>query len=238
MQIRGLIKFSLIDFPGRLSCVVFVGACNMRCPFCQNPHLVFDPESQPEIPHDQFFAFLDNRKGKLDGVVITGGEPTLFAELPEFAAKIKAMGFDVKIDTNGTNPEMISYCHQAGTVDYLGLDFKAPLEKYIDATRCHSDNAAELFSQNVTYAVEQNIPMTVRTTVHQSLLSEKDLKQMRAELDGFGISQWTLQQFNAVDVIDEELSAIPTYSDSELMALAARLSSHTKAINLAGNMLS
>ncbi|MFA6714325.1 MAG: radical SAM protein, partial [Victivallaceae bacterium] len=111
MNIRGIRRFSLVDFPGKMACVVFVGDCNFRCAYCHNPCLVFDPESQPLISEDEFFGFLEKRRGKLDGVVISGGEPTLQKNLLPFVKKIKAMDFLVKLDTNGSLPEKVFAIH-------------------------------------------------------------------------------------------------------------------------------
>ena len=107
MQIHGLQKLTLLDFPGHIACTVFTGGCNFRCPFCHNGGLVLEPEKAPLIPEEEFFAFLESRKGRLEGVAVTGGEPTVNGDLPEFLKRIKDMGFAVKLDSNGQNPDML-----------------------------------------------------------------------------------------------------------------------------------
>jgi pyruvate formate lyase activating enzyme len=223
MNIRGLHKFSLVDYPGKMACIVFVGECNCRCPYCHNPCLVFDPESQPHIEDTQVFAFLEKRKGKLDGVVISGGEPSLRSGLAKFAKKIKEMGFLVKLDTNGSNPRTVIKCIEDGIIDALGVDYKAPSSLYNKIAGTHINDFAGKVHEVISYAVKKNMFIDVRTTVHKSLLSLDDLREMRKTLDGIGLKKWFLQQFHPVEIIDDELLAQPTYSDEELLSFAKSL---------------
>lgn len=129
MILAGLQKTTLIDFPGRVSCTVFISGCNFRCPFCYSPELVL-PEKiikHPQMSEKDFFSFLKKRKGLLDGVVICGGEPTINRNLPDFCEKIKKMGFLVKLDTNGSNSEMLKLLIEKKLIDYVAMDIKAPL---------------------------------------------------------------------------------------------------------------
>lgn len=125
MVIHGLQKLTLLDYPGHTACTVFTAHCPWRCPFCHNASLVLEPESQPVIPEEEIFSFLAHRKGLLDGVAVTGGEPTLQRDLPEFLRKIKALGFAVKLDTNGTNPAMLRAILSEKLADYVAMDIKA-----------------------------------------------------------------------------------------------------------------
>jgi pyruvate formate lyase activating enzyme len=130
MKIGGLQKFSLLDYPGKISAVVFTQGCNFRCPYCHNPELV-DPERFQEcIPEDEIFAFLETRRGKLEAVTVTGGEPTIQNGLSSFVRRIKDMGFMVKLDTNGSRPEVLEELIRHKLIDYIAMDIKAPLEKY------------------------------------------------------------------------------------------------------------
>lgn len=234
MEIRGLIKFSLNDYPGQMSCVVFTGHCNFRCPYCHNPHLVFDPESQPLIPEEEFFDFLDRRVGKLDAVVISGGEPTLQNDYDLFARKVKEKGFLVKLDTNGSMPDKVIECLKNGDIDYLGIDYKATNAKYNQIAYCDDPNLVEKVQGLIKYAVHNNVAFDIRTTVHKSLLSVDDLKEMRKELNELGVKQWTIQQFNPVDIIDDDLIEQDTYSDTELLEISRQLGSDTKVRGLKG----
>jgi len=220
MNIRGMRTFSMIDFPGKLACVVFAGNCNFKCAYCHNPSLVFDPESQPEITEKQFLSFLDKRVGRLDGVVISGGEPSLRRGLLSFVKKIKAKGFMIKLDTNGSTPEKVFEIHREAGIDALGVDYKAPSEKYHEITNCSIPELAEKVHSVIRFAVENNISIDVRTTVHKHLLSVDDLQTMRHELHSLGQKEWMLQQFNPAEIIDDSLLLHKTYTDTELLAIA------------------
>ncbi len=233
MDIRGMVKFSLVDYPGKLACVLFTGSCNMRCPFCHNPHLVLDPGSQPLIREAQVFHFLKTRVGKLDGVVISGGEPTLQKSLPAFAAKAVEMGFLIKIDSNGSAPDVLKALHSKGLLHALGIDYKAPASKYVAVSRCKDEAVAGKVAETLRFAVEKGIPLDVRTTVHRALLSPEDLATMRAELDSFGVENWALQLFNPVEVMDEGFESIPSYGERELLDVAKGFRS-TKVRGLTG----
>jgi pyruvate formate lyase activating enzyme len=227
----------MIDYPGKLSCIVFVGECNFRCPYCHNPCLVFDPESQPLIPEHDIFEFLETRKGKLDGVVISGGEPILQPKLLDFIRKVKALGFLVKLDTNGSIPKKIFDIHREVGIDALGVDYKAPVAKYNEITLCPLPDLGLKVQSVIKFALDNNIPIDVRTTVHQSLLSKEDLEIMREELNSLGLGRWTLQQFNPVEIIDESLLTKPTYTDHELYHIAKELGNGTMVRGLKGMIL-
>lgn len=237
MNIRGMIKFSLVDYPGKIACVLFTGGCNLHCAFCHNPHLVFDPESQPMIREAQILSFLKSRIGKLDGVVLSGGEPSLRVRIGEFAGKITEMGFSIKIDSNGSRPDVLKKLYADSCVHAFGIDYKAPASKYCEICSSDDKKLPDNVRKSIEFAVKQNIQLDVRTTVHSSLLSRDDLKQMRAELDSMGVREWTLQQFNPVDTIDEKLKDLPTYSESDLVAIARELGGMTKVRGITGIFL-
>ena len=236
MNIRGMVRFTLVDFPGKMACVVFVGDCNFRCGYCHNPCLVFDPESQPLISEDEFLAFLAKRQGKLDGVVVSGGEPILRKALLSFIRKIKDMGFLVKLDTNGSIPEQVIKIHEEVGLDALGVDYKAPLDKYNKISQCPVPELGEKTLKVIRFAVDKEIFIDVRTTVHKALLSKNDLAKMREELSSTGLKTWTLQQFNPVEIIDDTLLEKETYSDRELLEIADNLED-TKVRGLTGIIL-
>ena len=223
MNIRGMVRFTMVDFPGKMACVAFVGDCNFRCGYCHNPCLVFDPESQPLISEDEFFAFLEKRRGKLDGVVVSGGEPILRKALLSFIRKIKDMGFMVKLDTNGSIPDQVIKIHEEVGLNALGVDYKAPLDKYNEVSQCHVPKLGENTLKVIKFAVDKDIFIDVRTTVHKALLSKDDLAKMREELSSIKLKTWTLQQFNPVDIIDDTLLEKETYSDRELLEIANSL---------------
>ena len=223
MAIHGLRKFSLIDFPGKISCVVFTGGCNFRCPFCHNPVLIFDPESQGTLTAEQLSDFFGQRRSKLEAVVFSGGEPSLDPDLPRYARLAKNAGFQVKLDTNGSLPDVIRSLYADGLLDALGIDCKAPARKY--AQLCGNPDPAVpgRVHESIAFALASGIELDVRTTVHRALLSEDDLRTMYEELSTLGVKRWTLQQFHRAELIDESLNEKPTWTDRELKDLAASL---------------
>lgn len=235
MEIRGLKRFSLVDYPGKISCIIFLAHCNFRCAYCHNPHLVLDPESQPQIPEKQILSFLEQRKNKLEGVVISGGEPSIYNNLIHFAEKIRKIGFLIKLDTNGSNPGIITEMHKAGLIDFLSIDYKAHASLYRKVTACSTD-AFEHIQESIRYALGSGISLEIRTTVHKQLLLPEDLQVMREELNSLGIKRWILQQFNPVDTIDDSLSCSPTYTDTELIKLAKNLG-NTHVRGLKGTLI-
>ncbi len=134
MEIHGFNKTTLLDYPGHVACTVFTGHCNMRCPFCHNGDLVLTPGSQPAISEEEFFSFLNKRKNILEGVAITGGEPTIQADLPEFIKRIKEFNLEVKLDSNGMRPEILRKLMDENLVDYFAMDIKSSKSGYAYAT--------------------------------------------------------------------------------------------------------
>ncbi|MCK5845562.1 MAG: anaerobic ribonucleoside-triphosphate reductase activating protein [Victivallales bacterium] len=227
MNFRGILKFSLVDYPGKLSCILFTGGCNFRCPYCQNPYLVLYEATQPKISEREVFSFMESRRRKLDAVVISGGEPTLRRGLANFAEKVKAMGFLVKIDTNGSEPDMVLNMVDAGIVDMLGIDYKAPAAKYSESSGVEKPEFAKKVSLLIKGAVERGVPCDIRTTVHKRFLSKDDLVEMRKELDALNVGKWCLQQFHKVEVIDESLLDEPTYTNQELQKIVDEIGGGT-----------
>lgn len=223
MNIRGLNKFTLIDYPGKIACVVFTAGCNFLCPYCHNPFLVIDPESQPLIDENDVYKFLDSRIGKLDAVVISGGEPTLRKKIFAFASEIKKRGFLIKLDTNGSNLCAVKKLYESNCLDFIGLDYKAPQSKYNALSKSMNFSIYKQITETISFIVETGIKSDIRTTVHKLLLSESDLFTMRTELNSLGVKDWTLQQFNPTEIMDEDLNEIPTYSDIELVSIAGKL---------------
>ena len=129
MNIQGYNKVTLLDYPGHVACTVFTGGCDFRCPFCHNAPLVLDPNFSP-VDAEAFFSFLDKRKGILDGVAVTGGEPLLHRDMPDFLARIRGMGFKVKLDTNGNHPDLLGIILDRGLADYVAMDIKNSPERY------------------------------------------------------------------------------------------------------------
>ncbi len=163
----------------------------------------------------------------MDGLVLTGGEPSLRPGVENFLSKVKSMGFLVKLDTNGSVPDRVVGMVESGLVDMLGIDYKAPAALYAEVTSSADSSIAEKVRSLIKFAVVKGVPMDVRTTVHKSILSLEDLITMRRELDRLGVGKWHLQQFHNADVLDPSLLEEETYSDTELLGIVARLGGGT-----------
>ena len=169
LGIYSIQKFSSLDFPNRLSAIVWFSGCNMRCPYCYNTDVVF---GKKQIEEKEVIEFLKTRIGLLDGVSITGGEPTLYKNLINFCKKIKQLGFEIKLDTNGLNFSVIKKLLELNLVDYIALDFKSPKEKFYNITK---NKNYEEFEKTLELLINSDIEFEVRTTIHTDLLDENDI---------------------------------------------------------------
>lgn len=177
MKFGGLIKFTLIDFPGRPAAVIFTQGCNFRCRYCHNPELVYPHLFTEPAPEEEIWSFLQRRQGTLEGVVVSGGEPTLFDDLPEFMAKIKKLGYKVKLDTNGTRPDMIAELIEKKLVDYIAMDLKAPLDKYNLITGV--DFNPEILSRSMELIRNSGLEYEFRTTYDKEVLTDTDIEELK-----------------------------------------------------------
>ncbi|HBR15703.1 MAG TPA: anaerobic ribonucleoside-triphosphate reductase activating protein [Candidatus Omnitrophica bacterium] len=176
MKIGGLLKFSLIDYPNKVAAVIFTQGCNFRCPFCHNPELVLPEKFQAPMAEEQVLDFLLKRRGQLEGVVVTGGEPTLQKDLLPFLKKIKDMGYQIKLDTNGSHPGVLREALQKKLVDFIAMDIKAPLEKYPQLTGVK--DYLHAIEESIVLIESSAYPYQFRTTVVKSLLSEEYLQKI------------------------------------------------------------
>lgn len=179
MKIGGLIKFSMIDFPGKVSAILFTRGCNLRCAYCHNPELLEYNAALPDaVSEEELDEFLEKRKGRLDGIVITGGEPTLQPDLAEFCSKLKKIGYLVKLDTNGTNPSVVENLLEKKLVDFIAMDIKAPFEKY--EAVCQRSVDTEKVKQTMAIIAKYNIPHQYRTTYYKEVLNDEDIAKIQA----------------------------------------------------------
>lgn len=209
MKIGGLQYCSLIDYPGKISAIVFTVGCNFRCPYCHNPELV--DETADEVPEAKIFDFLTRRRNLLDAVTVTGGEPTMHDDLPDFIRKIKEMGFLVKLDSNGTNPEMLEHVINEKLVDYVAMDIKAPLRSY-EKTVGRPVNRASI-EKSIALLLKNSVPYEFRTTVVKSLLSKDDLREIGESIRG--AKTYNLQKFVPTKTLNPAFIRKTTYSDDE-----------------------
>lgn len=182
MKIGGLIKFTLIDYPGRVAAVVFTQGCNFRCRYCHNPELVYPHLLQPSMPKEEVMSFLHRRQGTLEGVVITGGEPTLQEGLLPFMREIKALGYLIKLDTNGTKPDIIQEAIDQKLVDFIAMDLKAPLEKYPLITGVAFD--PNILQRSMDIIRQSGLPYEFRTTYDKEVLTDADIQAISDSVQG------------------------------------------------------
>ncbi len=174
MLIKGLNKTTLLDYPGRVAATIFTGGCNFRCPFCHNGDLVLKPSIQDTYSEEEVLSFLQKRKNVLKGICITGGEPTLQADLPVFMEKVKKIGYDIKLDTNGYQPGVLAALMRDGLVDYVAMDIKNSKVKYAEAAGVN-DLEIERIEETVALLAAAEIPYEFRTTVVKELHTVEDI---------------------------------------------------------------
>lgn len=179
-MICGLQKMTLLDFPGKIACTVFLGGCNFRCPFCHNSEL-FMGKPEKLMEDEEFFAFLKSRRGLLDGVCVSGGEPTLYKTLPDFLAKIKEMGFLVKLDTNGYRPEVLKALVQQGLVDYVAMDVKNSPAMYAQTVGLEKMELSSI-EESLRLLIGGELPYELRTTLVRQLHDAASIQDMGAWL--------------------------------------------------------
>lgn len=189
MKIDGIQKLTLLDYPGKIACTIFTPGCNFRCPFCHNAEVVLNPTN--DIDECDFFAFLKTRHNKLDGVCVSGGEPTLQKDLPDFLDKIHKEGFLVKLDTNGTNPELLQYLILNHLVDYVAMDVKNDRSRY-DET-CGVKTNYDLINDSIMILLNSSIEYEFRTTVVKNFHTKASLESIASSL--IGCKAYYLQNF-------------------------------------------
>lgn len=183
MKICGLQKTTLLDFPQRTACTVFTGGCNFSCPFCHNSSLVIDNGFEEVISEEEFFAFLKKRKGILDGVCVTGGEPLIQKDMKEFMYKIKNEGYLVKLDTNGSFPQTLESLVKSGLVDYVAMDIKNSSENYVLAAGIpHID--IEKINSSINFLMENYVDFEFRTTAVKGIHTQNDFEEIGKWLKG------------------------------------------------------
>lgn len=229
MKIHGLEKLSLVDYDGFTAATVFTGGCNFLCPFCHNAALVTGTKLQPIIPEEEVLAYLTKRKGLLDGVCVTGGEPTIDPSLPDFLKKVKDLGYSVKLDTNGTNPEVLKRLAGEGYIDYAAVDIKNSKEKYPETVGKPKFDVSPV-AETVRFLLKGSLPYEFRTTITAELHDEESMLRISEWIEG--AEKYFLQKFiDRGDCIENGQSAVPSDLAERFLKI---VSPHVKFASLRG----
>lgn len=224
MYIAGYQPLTLLDYPGKLATVAFTLGCALRCPFCHNPELI-----EPSAKYlaraggdktDEFLAFLKRRVGKLDGVCITGGEPTLHSDLLDFIEKIKDLGFLVKLDTNGAFPDIVRKISLAGIVDFWAMDIKHAPEKYALASG-NPDISIDRFRESVRIIMKSGAEYEFRTTVVPGIHEERDFEAIGEWIQG--ASRYAIQAFRDIKLYDPSLAEKSRHASVNLESIRKKM---------------
>jgi pyruvate formate lyase activating enzyme len=219
VPIKGFIEVSFVDWVGKIASVIFLPYCNFKCPYCQNPELVLNPDSLESIDIDDILKRLSNYKGWIDGICITGGEPTIHESLPELICYIKQnSGLAVKLDTNGANPKMLEGLIKEKLLDAVSMDVKAPLD---DIAYCKAAGVVvdiEKIKKSIDILKDSDLDIEFRTTIHPKMFTKKDIRNLASQLKG--VKRYKLQNFNAnTDTIDPALKGSVPFDEETFKAL-------------------
>ena len=217
VEIKGIEKFSSRDFPGHISSTVFFGGCTFRCPYCHNSQLVLEPETIPSMAADYLLSYLDGRKGWLEAVCLTGGEPLLHEDLEDIIRVVRERGLLVKLDTNGSFPDRLEALLALGLLDRVAMDVKAPLLRYREVTRSNID--LEKIVRSIDLLRSSSVEYSFRTTVVPGFVGKEDVVEIGEWLRG--AKSFVVQQFVPQTTIDPAFLAIKPFSRAELEEIAA-----------------
>lgn len=231
MKIHGLQKMTLLDYPGKVACTVFLGGCDFRCPYCHNSELL-DGTCPPLMESEELLAFLSKRRGLLEGVAITGGEPLLQPELPSLLTRIRAMGYSIKLDTNGTHPDRLSALIEEGLVDYVAMDIKNSPVKYAETAGVPKLDLTPV-RKSVSLLLQGRVEYEFRTTVCAQLHTQSDILAIAQWIQG--ASRYFIQPFTDRDTVP--FSGLSAPEKSSLQAFVATASAYVHEVSLRGESL-
>ena len=230
MKIYGMEKLSLVDFDGKITCTIFTGGCNFACPFCHNSSLALNPTQNQELPFSEVLDYLTLRKKMVDAACITGGEPTIYPDLKDYFKIFKDMGFITKLDTNGTNPEMLKELVEEGLVDYVAMDVKNSYENYFKTIGVNNPKLLENVKESIKYLLEGHVDYEFRTTIVDELHKCEDIEKISIMLKG--AKRYFLQKFTDSEYcIKQGLHEVPLQKAKEYLEI---LKKNIEEVNLRG----
>lgn len=230
MGIKGFQGTSLLDFPGKIASLIFFGGCNLRCPYCHNPGLVLEPEAYSDLPLDEVLEELAERRGFIDGVVITGGEPTLAAELLPLLRGVRTLGLLIKLDTNGLAPQVVEQVLAEGLVDLIACDLKTAPARYSELGCLGTQDAA--LEKSLALLLSARVPVEFRTTCVPGLIEAVDVEAIGGVIAG--AKDWVLQQFVPSHAMDPAWQALSPHAAETLQGFAALARNHVPTVRLRG----
>ena len=230
MRIKGFQGTSLLDYPGRIASLIFLGGCNLTCPFCHNPALVLQPDDFPDYPPPALLEDLKERQAFIDGVVISGGEPTLERDLPVFLQELKSLGLLVKLDTNGLAPKVLERVIAEGLVDYVALDLKTAPRRYGELHTAPVDVAA--LSRSAALVAQSGVDYEYRTTCVPGFVEEADIREIGELIQG--ARRWMLQQFVPQHALDESLHGVEPHPEETIRAFAELAGGYVDEVGVRG----
>lgn len=233
VRIKGFNRTSLLDWDGRVAAVIYLPGCNFRCPFCHNRELVLTPEEYDDIPFEFVEAYVKENAEFLDGIVVTGGEPTIHKDLPALIRRIKGLGVKVKLDTNGTDPDMLKDLIDAKLIDFVAMDLKAPLdETYNELAGAKVD--IEKVKRSIRIIMESGIDYEFRTTMVPIMLKPEDYERMAAYVGT--ARKLVLQHFSPHNTIDPNLSVIKPLDEGKVRLIAERCKPYVRRLVIRGGI--
>jgi pyruvate formate lyase activating enzyme len=228
MKIKGFIKTTFIDYPGKIASMVFLPGCNFRCSFCFNPELILESDKIEDVSEKEVFDFLEKQKKWIDAVVISGGEPTLQKDLYDFIRRIKKMGFLVRIYTNGTNPDMLKQLINEKMIDSIAMDIKAPLTESGYERVTNTKDFLENVKESISLIMNSGLDYEFRTTVVPGLHSNEDIEEIAKYIKGADL--FVLQKFLPENALDTKLKKLKTQSDEEMQKLVEIAQEYVKKV--------
>lgn len=232
MRIGGFGRTSLLDWRGKVACVIYLTGCDFRCPYCHNKEIVVDPEKADDIDEERIFQFIQENSDFLDGVVISGGEPTIEPDLLKLIKKLRSLKMKIKLDTNGSNPDVLDDLIGAGYVDAVSMDVKSALTKEKYSAVAGVDVDPELIRRSIHIIMDSGIEYEFRTTVSPIFVKPEDIESICKEIKGAKL--YTLQQFRSNVCIDSRLEAMDPYKESVIRKMADAAKQYVKKVEVKG----
>jgi len=230
MSIKGFQGTSLLDFPGRIASLVFWGGCNLTCPFCHNPALVLDPDAWPDLNPDALLADLTDRAPFIDGVVVSGGEPTLDPSLADWLTRVKELGLAIKLDTNGLRPDVLAELLERDLVDYLAIDLKTVPDRYAELHSGQVDR--NVLDASIRLAMAAPVTVEFRTTCVPGIVDAPDIHALGQLIRG--APRWALQQYHPASALDPTWRRVTPYPAEKIAELAAIARQYVKDVVVRG----